>query len=320
MTVGASVHADVGVVACNLTKRFGQAIAVRDASFVLPARGVCGLLGPNGAGKTTTIRMVAGVLAPDSGELLVAGVPAARDPALVRAQVGYLPESAPLYPEFSVREYLHYRGGLVGLPRRVRVRAIEAAMERCDVARFSNRLCGLLSKGMQQRVGLAATLLGRPSVVILDEPTIGLDPSQTLAFRNLVRELGETQLVLFSSHLLAEVESVCSELLVIAHGKVVAHEPIAHFRARALADAGYFVESERGFASAAVAAGLICDVEEARLADGWIRTEFRAAGETDPQEAIGRMLNDVRIPVRAIGRHERSLEQVFVSIVREAAP
>jgi len=314
-----AVRADVGVVACNLVKRFGHAVAVRDASFVLPSRGVCGLLGPNGAGKTTTIRMIAGVLAPDAGELLVAGVPAARDPQAVRACVGYLPESAPLYPELTVREYLEFRAGLASIGRAARRAQIDAAMERCDVARFSTRLCGLLSKGMQQRVGLAATLLGDPRIVILDEPSVGLDPGQTLAFRELVRELGETKLVLFSSHLLAEVESVCSELLVIAHGRVVVHEPLARFRARAAADAAYFVESERGFAIAADAAGICRSVREVRLPDGWTRTEFLATDERDPRESVGRLLAEVRIPVRAMGVCERTLEQVFVTLVQEAA-
>lgn len=316
---GSSASADVGVVACNLAKRFGHAVAVRDASFVLPSRGVCGLLGPNGAGKTTTIRMVAGVLAPDAGELLVAGIPAARDPAAVRASVGYLPESAPLYPELTVREYLDFRSELAAIAPARRRAQIEAAMERCDVARFSNRLCGLLSKGMQQRVGLAATILGDPKVVILDEPSVGLDPAQTLAFRQLVRELGESRLVLFSSHLLAEVESVCSELMVVAHGRVVAHEPLELFRRRAADNAVYFVESERAFALAAEAAGICRTTGESPVGDGWIRTEFLAPDGRDPREAVGRLLAEVRIPVRAMGVCERTLEQVFVSLVKEAA-
>ncbi len=335
MSDDVAVPADIGVVACNLTKRFGLAIAVRDASFALPSRGVCGLLGPNGAGKTTTIRMVAGVIAPDSGELLVAGVSAERDPAGVRARVGYLPESAPLYPELTVREYLVYRAGLLCIPRRAVRTAIDAAMARCDVARFSERLCGALSKGMQQRVGLAATLLGDPRVVILDEPSVGLDPGQTLAFRELVRELGETKLVLFSSHLLAEVESVCSELMVIAQGRVVAHEPMEKFRARghggghggvhggvhgASAGAGaYFAETDRSFAQLADVASSCRELRESPTADGWVRTEFNGIGGSDPRESLARILVRERVAMRALGCVERSLEQVFVSLIHEAS-
>lgn len=309
----------VGVVACGLTKRFGNAVAVRDATFALPSTGVIGLLGPNGAGKTTTIRMIAGVLAPDTGELFVAGASALTEPGEVRARVGYLPESAPTYPELTVREYLLFRASLAGLAPNAARGQIEQAMARCDVARFADRLCGLLSKGMQQRVGLAATVLGDPKVVILDEPSVGLDPAQTLAFRELVRELGESRLVLFSSHLLAEVESVCDQLVVIAHGTVVAHESMERFRARASQGGRYFVESERAFGSAALAAGHIADPIERRLADGWMRTEFSAPAEVDPRIAVGRLLAEVRIPVRAMGVEARTLEQVFVTMVQEAS-
>lgn len=319
MTSGMAIRAEVGVVASRIEKRFGSAVAVRDATFTLPARGVCGLLGPNGAGKSTTIRMIAGLTLPDAGELVVAGCRAGDHAAELRARVGYLPESAPLYPELTVREYLDYRAGLVGLGRSARSKQIGEAMERCDVARFSHRLCGLLSKGMQQRVGLAATILGEPSVVILDEPSVGLDPSQVLAFRQLVRDLGQSSLVLFSSHLLSEVESVCSELIVLAHGRVVAHEPLERFRARASEGGRFFVESERGFAVAATASGLCADATESVLADGWIRTEFRAVGDEDPRAAVGRLLAEVRIPVRAMGALERTPEQVFVSLVQESA-
>ena len=319
MTSGMAIQAEVGVVAARIEKRFGRAIAVRDATFTLPARGVFGLLGPNGACKTTTIRMIAGLTLPDAGELVVAGCRAGERSDELRARVGYLPESAPLYPELTVREYLEYRAGLVGLERAERAAQIGRAMERCDVARFSHRLCGLLSKGMQQRVGLAATILGDPSVVILDEPSVGLDPSQVLAFRELVRELGQDRLVLFFSHLLSEVESVCSELIVLAHGRVVAHDPLERFRARASEGGRYFVESERGFAVAAMASGLCADAFESALADGWVRTEFRAAGGEDPRIAVGRLLAEVRIPVRAMGALERTPEQVFVSLVQESA-
>jgi len=303
----------------GLKVAYGGIQAVKGVDMEVREGELVTLIGSNGAGKTTTIRMIAGLTLPDAGELVVAGCRAGERSDELRARVGYLPESAPLYPELTVREYLEYRAGLVGLERAERAAQIGRAMERCDVARFSHRLCGLLSKGMQQRVGLAATILGDPSVVILDEPSVGLDPSQVLAFRQLVRELGQDRLVLFSSHLLSEVESVCSELIVLAHGRVVAHEPLERFRARASEGGRYFVESERGFAVAAMASGLCADAFESTLADGWVRTEFRAAGDEDPRIAVGRLLAEVRIPVRAMGALERTPEQVFVSLVQESA-
>lgn len=316
--VDAAVSADVGVIACNLSKRFGDAVAVRDASFTLPARGVCGLLGPNGAGKTTTIRMISGVLAPDSGELVVAGASAERDPQLLRSRVGYLPESAPLYPELTVREYLEFRAGIAGLPRASARKAIERAMERCDVARFSTRLCGLLSKGMQQRVGVAATLLADPRIVILDEPSVGLDPAQTLAFRDLVRELGATRLVILSSHLLSEVESVCTELAVIAGGQVVAHESIDHFRARATAGARLFAEVDGPVSDVAELRGMCADLSERALDDGWYRIEFASGGE-DPRPALAAKLAARGVRIRALGAANASLESVFVELVKRSA-
>ena len=307
-----------GVRARGLVKWFGRVQAVRGIDLALPERGVCGLLGPNGAGKTTTIRMIAGVLAADAGELEVAGHDARRDGARLRAAVGYLPESAPLYPELTVEEYLGFRAGLLGLSRADARRDIDAALSRCDVAHVRRRPCGTLSKGTQQRVGLAATILGAPRVVILDEPSVGLDPAQTLAFRTLVRELGETRLVLFSSHLLSEVESVATELAVIAFGRLLAHEPIATFRSRAGGGARFVVETERPIAGESAFAALADDVVAAPAGDGWTRTEFRARGEGDPREALGRYLVESRNPVRALARREAGLESIFVSLVEAA--
>lgn len=312
---GAAGH---GVRALGVTKSFGRTHAVRGVSFELPARGVCGVLGPNGAGKTTTIRMVAGVLVPDAGELEVAGLDVRRRGAEVRARTGYLPESAPLYPELTVEEYLSFRAGLAGLPRAAARPAIEQALVRCDVARFRARCCGTLSKGTQQRVGLAAAVLGDPRILILDEPSVGLDPAQTLAFRALVRELGESRLVLFSSHLLSEVESVCSELMVVAHGRIVLHEPMAAFRARAAAGAAYAAETDRPFAGLGGCSAFVAEAHETRLPDGWTRTRFRlrAGGGAD---GLARALLDERVAARVLAPEAGSLEDVFVSIVRRAA-
>lgn len=314
----ARTDAPCGVKARGVSKSFGRTHAVRGVSFDLPSRGVCGILGPNGAGKTTTIRMVAGVLVPDSGDLEVAGLDVRRHGTAVRAAVGYLPESAPLYPELTVDEYMAFRAGLAGMPRALVREATTRALERCDVARFRSRCCGTLSKGTQQRVGLAAAILGEPKVLILDEPSVGLDPAQTLAFRAIVRELGATRLVLFSSHLLSEVESVCSELMVVAHGRIAAHEPMAAFRARASAGAAFVAETERPFAGSSEFTALVTDARETALADGWTRTVFRVRADSGA-DALARALVDARIAARVLAPESADLEDVFVSIVRAAA-
>lgn len=307
-----------GVRARGLTKWFGGLCAVRSADLRLPSTGVCGLLGPNGAGKTTTIRMIAGVLPPDAGELSVLGLDARRDGAAARSLVGYLPESAPLYPELTVTEYLRFRSGIAGLAPSAARRAIAELSERCDIARFTHRCCGALSKGMQQRVGLAATLLADPRIVILDEPSVGLDPAQTLAFRDLVRELGATRLVILSSHLLSEVESVCTELAVIAGGRVVAHESIERFRARATAGARLFAETDLPVSGDAELRALCGDLSERALGDGWHRIEFVSSGD-DLRPVLAAKLAARGIRVRALGAAGASLESVFVELVKRSA-
>ena len=307
-----------GVRARGLTKWFGGLCAVRSADLTLPPVGVCGLLGPNGAGKTTTIRMIAGVLPPDDGELSVLGVDSRRHGTQARALVGYLPESAPLYPELTVEEYLRFRAGIAGLSSSVARRSISELSDRCDIARFSRRCCGALSKGMQQRVGVAATLLADPRIVILDEPSVGLDPAQTLAFRELVRELGRSRLVILSSHLLSEVESVCTELAVIAGGRVVAHESIDRFRARATAGARLYAETDRSIAADIEFRSMCGDLTERALGDGWYRIEF-TAGSGDLRPALAERLGARGVRIRALGAASASLESVFVELVKRSA-
>jgi len=310
--------AEGGIRARGLTKWFGDLCAVRSADLSLPSTGVCGLLGPNGAGKTTIIRMIAGVLPPDDGELHVLGFDSRRLGAKVRGLVGYLPESAPLYPELTVEEYLRFRGGIAGMHRDAAVEAARRWSERCDVARFAHRCCGALSKGMQQRVGLAATLLADPRIVILDEPSVGLDPGQALAFRELIRELGATRLVILSSHLLSEVESVCAELAVVAAGRVVAHESIERFRARAAAGGRMFAEVDRSIADDPSVRSICGALSEQTLEDGWHRVEF-ASADLDPRPRLAGILLANGVRMRALGVTAASLESVFVDLVRGAS-
>ena len=210
------------IEASNLSRRYGSLRAVDGLSFDVPKGAVCGFLGPNGAGKSTTIRMIAGLFAPDSGRLLVGGVDAARDPLGVRAQVGYLPESTALYPELRVEEYLNFRAGLMGLSTSAIHSGIKRTVDACGLGDVRRRLVSSLSRGYRQRVGLAAALVGDPAVLILDEPTVGLDPVQQRAFRALLADLAGDRTVLLSSHLMAEVDSSCDWLVMIAGGRLVA--------------------------------------------------------------------------------------------------
>jgi ABC-2 type transport system ATP-binding protein len=205
-----------------LTKRFVDKDVVDNVSFFVPEGEVLGFLGPNGAGKTTTMRMITGFLTATSGRVRVAGLEVERDPLGVRARIGYLPENVALYPEMRVDEYLRYRAAVEGVPRAEVRDRVDSVSERCMVSDVHRQLVGTLSKGYRQRVGLAGALIHRPPVLILDEPTVGLDPRQIVKIRELITELGRDHTVILSTHILPEVEQICRRVLIIDDGKIVA--------------------------------------------------------------------------------------------------
>lgn len=206
----------------GLVKRFGSRTAVHDVQLAVQAGSVCGFLGPNGAGKSTTLRMITGVLAPDAGHVRVGGHDVWRDPEVARAGIGWLPERVPLHPASTVEEHLAWAAELQGVPAARRRAAVERAIDRCELREVRRRACRALSKGFRQRAGLAAALVHDPRLLILDEPTAGLDPAQVLAFRDLLRSLKGSVAVLLSTHVLAEVEAVCDALVVLDRGRVIA--------------------------------------------------------------------------------------------------
>lgn len=206
----------------KLTKYYGDYAAVRDVSFQVEKGRVVGFLGPNGAGKSTTMRILAGYLTATSGKATIAGIDVFWDPVAVRQKIGYMPESCPLYPDMRVNEYLRYRGGIKGLHGRGCTVARDRVLKRCWLEDVKDQLIGTLSKGYRQRVGLADALMHEPPVLILDEPTAGLDPTQIRETRQLIRELGEKHTVLLSTHILSEVEAACDEAVIINRGIVAA--------------------------------------------------------------------------------------------------
>ena len=215
----------------GLVKIFGKRRVVDGVSFDVNAGEVVGLLGPNGAGKTTTMRMLTTFLAPSSGRAVLCGHDVLDEPLEVRKKVGYLPENVPLYLEMRVREYLSYRAKLKDVPGSKRRSAIEEVLERCKIKDVETRVLGHLSKGYRQRVGLADALVANPPLLILDEPTAGLDPNQIREVRDLIRRLGENHTILLSTHILPEVETTCARAIVIDRGKLVAQGTIEELRA-----------------------------------------------------------------------------------------
>lgn len=206
----------------HLTKKYGGHLAVDDVSFTVEDGQIYGLLGPNGAGKSTIMNILTGYLSATSGQVTVAGHPLPEEADEAKACVGYLPEQPPIYPEMTVGEYLNFVAELKKVPRAQRKEQVLRAARRTGLEKVLPRLIRSLSKGYKQRVGIAQALLGSPKIIILDEPTVGLDPAQVIEMRKLIRELGKAHTVILSSHILSEVQAVCQQVLILSKGKLAA--------------------------------------------------------------------------------------------------
>ena len=231
----------------NLTKQYGPSItAVNDVSFRVERGEILGFLGPNGAGKTTTMRILTGYMPPTEGRAIVAGYDVLEQPLEAKRRTGYLPETPPLYPDMTVREYLTFCARIKGVPRAERKARVDSAMERTRVDDMAKRHCAKLSKGYRQRVGLAQTLLHNPDVLILDEPTAGLDPKQIIETRRLIKELAGTHTIVLSTHILPEVSQTCDRVVIINKGRIVAIDSVDNLTARAETATALYVQVDAG--------------------------------------------------------------------------
>lgn len=302
----------------NLHKSYGSFPAVKGISFTVDENEIVGFLGPNGAGKTTTIRILTCYQPATSGEARVGGHDVFRESMQVRRIVGYLPESVPLYHEMRVREYLRFRGRLRGLDRPQREAAIARVAERCWITDVIDRPIGQLSKGYRQRVGLADALLHNPKVLILDEPTVGLDPTQIRETRTLIRELAQDHTVMLSSHILPEVEVTCRRIIIISRGEIVASGTPQELRERLAGDADIVVEVKAP--ESEIVAGLkqLEGVSGVRteVLNGWLRAHV--ASKQDVREQVHQLSVQRGWPLRELRRDVASLEDFFVKIVAEA--
>ncbi len=230
----------------GLTKRYARTIAVDNISFEVEKGQIVGFLGPNGAGKTTTMRVLTCFLPPTSGSANVAGFDVLQSPLEVKKRIGYLPESPPVYPEMEVVEYLDFVGSLKGLRGADLKRRVDEVMERCAVADVRTKLIGKLSKGYRQRVGLAQAIIHNPDVLVLDEPTAGLDPKQIIETRDLIKKLSGEHTIILSTHILPEVEAICERVVIISKGKLVATDTVANLTNRLRGSEMVQVEVEGG--------------------------------------------------------------------------
>jgi gliding motility-associated transport system ATP-binding protein len=301
----------------NLTKRYPTEVAVADVTFSVREGEIVGFLGPNGAGKTTTMRVLTGFLPPTAGSARIAGHDVVSQSKQARSRLGYLPESAALYPEMRVREYLAYRARLEDVPGgQVRAR-VEEVVESCLLAEVAHRKIENLSKGYRQRTALAGALVHRPPVLILDEPTVGLDPMQIIKIREMIRNLGRERAVLLSTHILPEVDAVCDRVLIIDRGRIVAEGTPGELR-RKLAGSPVVRAAFKGTVAAREAVeklpGVVAVDETA--GDGETRVRVECARDADLSEEIYHLAVARGWVLRELARDLVSLEDVFVRLTR----
>jgi ABC-2 type transport system ATP-binding protein len=303
----------------NLTKLYGDRHAVDGISFSIEEGEIVGFLGPNGAGKTTTLRILTCYMPATSGAASVGGHDVFSDSMQVRRIVGYLPESTPLDMNMRTREYLEFRGKIRGLDRNGRAAAIKRVAELCWLGDFIDRPIHQLSKGMKQRVGLADALLHDPKVLILDEPTIGLDPTQIRETRNLIRELARRHTVLLSSHILPEVEATCQRTIIIAGGKIVASGSPSELKERIRGGSRLIAEVHGPNGDVTKAVEAVAGVSAVSCAsdNGWQRLTIETKRGDDPREDIFKVVKQKGWSLRELRLEVGSLEEFFVQIVAQ---
>jgi len=302
----------------NLTKTFGRTLAVDDISFEVSKGEVVGFLGPNAAGKTTTMRMLTCYIAPDSGTATVAGYDVSEASLEVRKHVGYLPESAPLYLDMDVIAYLEFVAEVRGIPLGERSRRVRRMVEVCGLETMLGRTVGTLSKGYRQRVGLAQTLIHDPEILILDEPTTGLDPSQIIEIRELVKEIGKERTVILSTHILPEVEVTCTRVLIINDGRIVASGTPQELQSVAGGELSVYVSLDSSGAPAEEALGKIGSVRSVERAGepkgSYVTYLLKAVDGVDLGAEVFRVVSANRWTLNELRRETLSLEAIFLRL------
>jgi ABC-2 type transport system ATP-binding protein len=307
----------------HLTKRYGRVTAVDDVSFRVERGEILGFLGPNGAGKTTTMRILTGYMPATDGKAIVAGFDVFDQPIEAKRRTGYLPETPPLYPDMNVSEYLDFVAKIKGVPSADRRARVQYVMGRTRINDMANRLCGKLSKGYKQRVGLASALIHNPDVLILDEPTAGLDPKQIIETRELIKELAGDHTIILSTHILPEVAQTCQRVVIINNGRVVAVDTPDNLTARLRGSETMYVQLDANGANAAASLGAVPGVTrvvEADRRDGMIAYEVDSERGRDVRRDLARAVVSSGWGLLEMRPLRMSLEDVFLSLTTEELP
>ena len=310
----------------NLSKHYGKVEAVRDVSFSVGKDQVLGFLGPNGAGKTTIMKILTGFHFPSGGTALIDGIPVEEDPVAVKKRIGYLPENVPLYGDLTVDEYLAFAADARLIPEAERKAAIDASIEACGLKHYRTRKIETLSKGYRQRTGLAQAILHDPSILILDEPTNGLDPNQIIEIRSLIKELGKRKTVILSTHILQEVEAICSQVLIISEGKIAA-QGTAEEIAGTMKGGDTWVLTLKGAGAQSIQERFSllspnlnsCAAEN--LDDGTVQASFFFPAGDAAAPPVGEQIFDWAVAgglkILGMSRKKLSLEEIFVRLTAE---
>ena len=305
----------------NLTRKYGDFTAVDHLSFSIEKGKIYGLLGRNGAGKSTTMNILTGCLAPTEGSVIVSGHDITREPEKAKRHIGYLPENPPLYPDMTPYEYLVFVAEAKGVSEEKSIRQVEQAMKLTGLLSVQDRLIRNLSKGYRQRVGIAQAMLGNPDVIILDEPTVGLDPKQIIEIRDLIRRLGEIKTVILSSHILQEIEAVCDHLMIIKNGRLVANDSISSIEEAQNRD-GTIDLVVKGDYTETVALlqripGIQSFVPIRGKAPGTVEARVLSVPDADPREAIFFAFAEKKFPILNMNREILTIEDIFLRLTED---
>lgn len=303
----------------DLVKRYAGNQVVSGISFTVYKGEIVGFLGPNGAGKSTTMRILTGYLPATSGHVEIAGFEILRHSLEVRKRIGYMPENAPLYTDMTVRDFLSYRGALKHIPRRQIRKRIQDVMEKTSIQDISKKRIATLSRGYRQRVSLADALIHDPGLLILDEPTAGLDPNQIRSFRELVKDLGREHTILLSTHILPEVEMTCDRALIINHGKIEASDSLENLGKR-VHSSSLFLEIKASLQEAVPRLEkmeCVSKIENLEENPPWLSLECVAKPGIDPRDEVYQLIKEQNWPLREFRKEKTTLEDVFIELTRE---